>query len=80
MIYSYVLKILLLLLFIINLICAANCSNSFHNNEQSFVDKRSSQRMPLTNNVIELLRKAYRQGWKPNLKHYIPGSRFGRHR
>jgi len=41
--------------------------------------------MPLTksqsrDNVIELLRKAYRQGWKPNLKHYIPGSRFGRHR
>lgn len=30
--------------------------------------------------LIDLLRKAYNQGWKPNLKHYIPATRFGRHR
>lgn len=29
--------------------------------------------------LIDLLRKAYSQGWKPNLKHYIPATRFGRH-
>lgn len=29
--------------------------------------------------IIDLLRKAYNQGWKPNLKHYISGTRFGRH-
>ena len=29
--------------------------------------------------IIDILRKAYNQGWKPNLKHYIPGTRFGRH-
>ncbi len=30
--------------------------------------------------LYDLLRKAYHQGWKPNLKHYMPATRFGRHR
>lgn len=29
---------------------------------------------------IDLLRQAYSQGWKPNIKHYMPATRFGRHR
>ncbi|CAF3311354.1 unnamed protein product [Rotaria socialis] len=29
--------------------------------------------------LIALLRKAYSQGWKPNLIHYVPATRFGRH-
>ena len=30
--------------------------------------------------IIDLLQKALDQGWRPNLKHYIPATRFGRHR
>ena len=30
--------------------------------------------------LIHFLQKAYDQGWRPNLKHYIPATRFGRHR
>ena len=30
--------------------------------------------------LIDFLQKAYDQGWRPNLKHYIPATRFGRHR
>jgi len=30
--------------------------------------------------IIDILQKAFDQGWRPNLKHYIPGTRFGRHR
>jgi hypothetical protein len=29
--------------------------------------------------LIDILRQAYNQGWKPNLKHYVPATRFGRH-
>ena len=28
--------------------------------------------------LLDLLRKAYNQGWKPHLKHYLPATRFGR--
>jgi hypothetical protein len=30
--------------------------------------------------LIDILQKAFDQGWRPNLKHYIPATRFGRHR
>ena len=30
--------------------------------------------------IMDLLRKAYDQGWKPNIKHYLSATRFGRHR
>ena len=30
--------------------------------------------------IIDILQKALDQGWRPNLKHYIPATRFGRHR
>lgn len=30
--------------------------------------------------LIDIIQKAYDQGWRPNLKHYIPATRFGRHR
>ncbi len=30
--------------------------------------------------IIDILQKAFDQGWRPNLKHYIPATRFGRHR
>jgi hypothetical protein len=30
--------------------------------------------------IIAILQKAYEQGWRPSLKHYIPATRFGRHR
>ena len=30
--------------------------------------------------LIDLLQKAFDQGWRPPLKHYIPATRFGRHR
>ncbi|CAF0801393.1 unnamed protein product [Rotaria sp. Silwood1] len=29
--------------------------------------------------IMDLLQKAFDQGWRPNLKHYIPATRFGRH-
>ncbi len=30
--------------------------------------------------IIDILQKAFDQNWKPKLKHYIPATRFGRHR
>lgn len=30
--------------------------------------------------LIDLFQKAYDKGWRPNLKHHIPATRFGRHR
>ncbi len=30
--------------------------------------------------IIDILQKAFDQGWRPHLKHYIPATRFGRHR
>lgn len=30
--------------------------------------------------LIDIIQKAYDQGWRPSLKHYIPATRFGRHR
>ncbi|CAF1148659.1 unnamed protein product [Adineta ricciae] len=30
--------------------------------------------------LIDILQKAVDLGWKPKLKHYIPSTRFGRHR
>ena len=30
--------------------------------------------------IIDILQKAYDNGWRPSLKHYIPATRFGRHR
>jgi hypothetical protein len=29
--------------------------------------------------IMDILQKAIDQGWRPSLKHYIPGTRFGRH-
>lgn len=30
--------------------------------------------------IIDILQKAFDQGWRPSLKHHIPATRFGRHR
>ncbi|CAF0939515.1 unnamed protein product [Rotaria sordida] len=54
-------------------------------NSESNEEKEEQHRSILRNSsqnrqqLIDLLRNAYNQGWKPNLKHYIPATRFGRH-
>ncbi|CAF1092397.1 unnamed protein product [Rotaria sordida] len=30
--------------------------------------------------IMDILEKAFNQRWRPNLKHYNPSTRFGRHR
>ncbi len=52
-----------------------NTKREFHQ-RSAFPSSNTSQ---TRQQIIDLLRKAYNQGWKPNLKHYIPGTRFGRH-
>lgn len=60
-------------------------SNS--DDDVSYEEKEFNQRAILnTSNssqsrqqLIDMLRQAYNQGWKPNLKHYMPSTRFGRH-
>jgi hypothetical protein len=53
-------------------------------NEEKEVQERSALNSPRSpqsrQQLLDMLRKAYNQGWKPNLKHYIPATRFGRHR
>jgi len=52
--------------------------------EEKELDQRSilssSHASQTRQQIIDILRKAYHQGWKPNLKHHMPGTRFGRNR
>jgi hypothetical protein len=62
--------------------------NSQSDNDISYEEKEFHQRSIFSTSspsqtrqqIIDLLRQAYNQGWKPNLKHYMPATRFGRHR
>ncbi|UJR23059.1 hypothetical protein I4U23_026084 [Adineta vaga] len=61
-----------------------NYSSDRQSDEEPEVYQRSilstSRASATRQQIIDILRQAYSQGWKPNLKHYIPGTRFGRHR
>ncbi|CAF1184142.1 unnamed protein product [Adineta steineri] len=53
----------------------------------SYEERQSQQRSILDTShssvtkqqLMDILRKLYNQGWKPPNKNYIPGTRFGRH-
>lgn len=40
---------------------------------------KKSQTSHSRQQIVEILRQAYGQGWKPQIKHYMPATRFGRH-
>ncbi|CAF2312190.1 unnamed protein product [Rotaria sp. Silwood2] len=53
----------------------------FHQRQISSDSQDSNTVSPHTREAImDILQKAFDQGWRPNLKHYIPATRFGRHR
>jgi hypothetical protein len=67
----------------------SNIFDSFPNDEDISSEEKdfhqrsvfpSSSDSQTRQQVMDLLRKAYQQGWKPNLKHHMPATRFGRHR
>lgn len=49
--------------------------DNFFNKRGIFPSSSASQSRE---QLLNLLRKAYHDGWKPNIKHYIPATRFGR--
>jgi hypothetical protein len=72
-----------------------NDDDSFNDNQSfdSYEEKKFHQRSIFTSSrpsnaisahtrqvIIDILQKALNEGWRPNLKHYIPATRFGRHR
>lgn len=53
----------------------------FHGRSVLTSSKASNTLSPDTRQaILDILQKALDQGWRPNLKHYIPATRFGRHR
>ena len=40
---------------------------------------KKSQTSHSRQQIAEILRQAYGQGWRPPIKHYMPATRFGRH-
>ncbi len=67
----------------------SNISNSFPDDDDITYQEREFHRRSIfptssasltRQQLFDLLRKTYHQGWKPNLKHYMPATRFGRHR
>ncbi|CAF0724985.1 unnamed protein product [Rotaria sp. Silwood1] len=58
----------------------SNEEKKFHQRQIVTRSEESNTVSPHTREAImDLLQKAFDQGWRPNLKHYIPATRFGRH-